>query len=93
MYWFSSMRGSKQAMIASETCVIIMPTYRAGRSVLQNASYFRLLLNRVVEHFSQEGEAERHLRERLAPLIDLQRDDDFGQQQTAGVRFTFATMT
>lgn len=73
----------------ADSISVVMPTYRAGRSVLQNALCYRNLLHRVVAQFSQHGEPEGQVRERLAALFELQRDDDFWQQQTSGVAIYF----
>ncbi len=69
---------------------IIMPTYKEGRQVKQNAIRFKNLLSRVVRELEVQGESETQAETRVQLLFDLTLDDHFWQHQSAGVAIFMA---
>ncbi len=71
--------------VGENSISMIMPTYRAGRQVKQNAIRFKNLLSTVVVKLVEQGESEHAANHRLRSLFNLAREDEFWQHQSSGL--------
>lgn len=69
---------------------IIMSTHEAGPEVQQNAIRFKNLVSRVTQHLVDDGQSQSDIKQRLEPLHELQRDEDFWQHRTSGLALYFS---